>query len=184
MDEQSLRDGFADIEAVEAFLEQMGRTPSAEAPGLTELDHGLQCAAELKALAPDDLALQVAGLLHDVGHTFSRAGDHGEAGARALRDLFGDRIANLVALHIPAKRYLVTTTPSYRDRLSPVSIRSLAMQGGDMSPDEVAAYEARPEAADAVRLRQCDEAAKEPGRDVPGLDAWRPALRSLARAVA
>ncbi len=173
---------FADIAALEAFLELMGRTPSSEAEGLTELDHGLQCAAELMVAAPQDVELQVAGLIHDLGHTVSHIRDHGVAGATLVRDLMGDRIADLVALHIPAKRYLVTTDPTYRARLSPDSVRTLALQGGDMSPEEVAAYEAEPHGMPSLDLRRADEAAKTPGRVVPDLDYWRPALQQFARA--
>jgi len=144
---------FADVAALEAFLEEMGRTPSSEAEGLTELDHGLQCAAELMAAA-QDVELQVAGLIHDLGHTVSHIRDHGVAGATLVRDLIGDRIADLVALHIPAKRYLVTTDPTYRARLYPDSVRALALQGGDMSPEEVAAYEAEPQGMAGLDLRR------------------------------
>lgn len=171
---------FKSLDALEAFLARMVHTPSDEAEGLSEMDHGLQCAAVLKAECPDDLTLQVAGLLHDVGHTFSHIRDHGEAGGLALRHLMGDRIADLVALHVPAKRYLVTTDPTYRARLSPRSIETLALQGGDMSPAEVAAYEAHPQGADAVRLRRADEQAKVIGLEVPGLEAWREALKRTA----
>ena len=45
---------FDSLEALEGYLEVMGRTPSDEGPGITELDHGLQCALELRAVAPDD----------------------------------------------------------------------------------------------------------------------------------
>ena len=173
---------FTNVAALEAFLELMGRTPSSEAEGLTELDHGLQCAAELMTAAPDDIELQVAGLLHDVGHTVSHIRDHGVAGASLVRDLMGDRIADLVALHIPAKRYLVTTDPTYRAKLSPESIRTLALQGGDMSAEEVSAYDAEPHGRAGVDLRRADEAAKVVGAVVPGLDHWRPALRQFARA--
>ena len=173
---------FKSVEALEAFLETMIHTPSDEAEGLSEMDHGLQCAAILKAERPEDIGLQVAGLLHDVGHTFSHIRDHGEAGGLALRDLMGDRIADLVSLHVPAKRYLVTTDPAYRALLSPRSIETLALQGGDMSPEEVAAYEAHPHGAEAVLLRRADEQAKVIGLDVPGLDAWHQAVKDHVQA--
>jgi predicted HD phosphohydrolase len=104
------------------------------------------------------------------------------AGASLVRDLMGDRIADLVALHIPAKRYLVTTDPTYRARLSPESIRTLALQGGDMSDVEVAAFDAEPHGQASLDLRRADEAAKEVGADVPDLDFWRPALRQFVKA--
>ena len=52
------------------MLTGMERSPG-EADGLSELDHGLQCAYELSCLQPDDAELQVAGLVHDIGHQFA-----------------------------------------------------------------------------------------------------------------
>ena len=172
-------EAFADLAALEAWLGRMGRTVSDEDPGMTELDHGLQCAEELRAAASDDLELQIAGLLHDVGHGLSHIRDHGWAGADAVRGLLGERVAELVGLHIDAKRYLVTTDLAYRAILSPASIETLALQGGDMRPEETARFEAFAHWRDALRLRRADEAAKTPGRAVPGLEAWLPAIRAL-----
>ena len=52
------------------LLAAMASDPSEETDGLSELDHGLQCAFELAAVRPDDHELQVAGLVHDIGHRF------------------------------------------------------------------------------------------------------------------
>ena len=178
---------FTSADELLAFLATMGRTESAEAVGFTELDHGLQCAAELAETNPDDLELQVAGLLHDVAHTLAPhdadrpdLDRHGEVGAAALRELLGDRVADLVEAHVPAKRYLVVTDPAYGATLSSVSVASLAEQGGPMTPDEVVAFEALDCFADAVVLRQADDRAKVVGRVVPDLSAWEPAVRAQA----
>ena len=48
-----------------------------EADGLSELDHALQCAYELSLVRPDDAELQVAGLVHDIGHQFASDESHG-----------------------------------------------------------------------------------------------------------
>ncbi len=170
---------FGDLAALQAHLARMA-DEACEDAGLSELDHGLQCAAELRAMAPDDAELQVAGLLHDVAFGSSFAEIHHLVGADALGELFGARVAQLVALHVEAKRYLVTTDPAYRARLSPVSIQTLALQGGVMSPDEVAAFEAEDHWRDGLKLRVADEAAKVAGRSVPGLETWLPTLRALA----
>jgi predicted HD phosphohydrolase len=170
---------FADLASLEAFLAGMA-TARCEAPGLSELDHGLQCAAELEAVAPADEALQIAGLLHDIAHGQAWIGVHAGVGEAAIGDLFGARVARLVGLHVAAKRYKVTTDPAYRARLSRVSVRTLALQGGEMTAAEIAAFEAEDCWRDALILREADEAAKVPRRSVPGLDAWLPVMRRLA----
>jgi predicted HD phosphohydrolase len=146
------------------------------------LDHSLQCAAELARVASDDVELQVAGLVHDLGHVVAPGSvtDHGTVGAAFVASLLGERVARLTALHVPAKRYLVATDHSYRDALSAGSTLSLARQGGAMDVGEVASYEADPHAADAATLRRADEAAKVVGRAVPDVGAWIHALRTVA----
>ena len=66
--------------------------------------------------------------------------------------------------------------------LSPASVHTLQLQGGPMDVDEVAAFEAEPHHADAVRVRRWDDGGKVAGHDVPGLEHHLPALRTLARA--
>ena len=149
------------------------------------LQHGLQCAHVLAQREPDDVELQVAGLVHDLGHVAvpddpTAPVAHGEIGAAYVRTLLGDRVAQLTALHVPAKRYLVATDPAYARRLSDGSTVSLAMQGGTMSKEEVEAFEANPHGADAANLRRADEAAKVIGRTVPNLDAWVSAVEAVA----
>jgi predicted HD phosphohydrolase len=146
------------------------------------LAHSLQCADVLAAARPDDIELQVAGLVHDVGHLLvpGDADGHGRHGAQAVAGLLGRRVAGLVELHVPAKRYLVTTDPDYRASLSPGSIRTLELQGGLLDDEAVARFEAEPLAADALVLRRADEAAKIPGRPVPGLSVWKPVLDQIA----
>jgi predicted HD phosphohydrolase len=155
------------------LLSQLGSTPSEEA-GITELEHALQCAA---MLVPFDRELQVAGLVHDIGHRFGDDASHGSIGASLVAPLLGARVAALVEAHVPAKRYLVARG-SYP--VSPVSEASLALQGGPMSADEAFTFSQSPWFDDALRLRRADEAAKVPGRVVPGLDTWLPVLRSVA----
>ena len=141
----------------------------------------MQCAEVLRAVAPDDLELQVAGLLHDVASGLCPDREHGRAGAAAVRDLMGERIAELVRLHVDAKRYLVTSDPAYRARLSPVSIATLAAQGGDMTAQELAAFDASPFHSDALRLREADDMAKTPDKATFGLAFWMDAVRAAAQ---
>ncbi|HUD52106.1 hypothetical protein [Parvibaculum sp.] len=167
---------FETVDAIEAYLQETATMPMEE-PGLFELEHGLQCAAELEACAPDDIELQIAGLVHDICHGRCHIRVHDRVGAGAVRAVLGDRVAELVGLHVAAKRYLVATDRSYAARLSPISKTSLDLQGGAMTQEEISAFEKHPLAQEAMLLRMADEAAKTPGRIVPGLDHWRGALR-------
>lgn len=157
----------------------------ADQPRFTGLDHGLQCAAGLLRERPDDLELQVAGLIHDLGHRLTPGEPdlHGVVGGAWVRDLLGDRVSALVELHVDAKRYLVATEPGYRGLLSAGSAETLVVQGEALSPDEAAAFEVERHSADAILLRRADEAAKVPGAVVPGLDAWLPVLAAVAASV-
>ena len=150
---------------------------------LPVLDHSLQCAALLAEAFPDDDELQVAGLVHDVGHRIApgESARHGVVAADAVRSLLGERVAALVELHVPAKRYLVTIDAAYREELSDGSAVSLALQGGVLSHDERAALERNPHLRDATALRRCDERAKVPGLDVGGLARWRPVVERVAQ---
>jgi len=158
------------------LLRAMAELPSGEADSLSALDHGLQCAAGLAMARPDDVELALAGLVHDVGHRFGSDEDHARLGAEEVRPALGDRIADLVGAHVMAKRYLVASEPAYRGTLSPDSTRTLALQGGALSTEEVRAFLLSPWALDAVALRRADEAAKVPGRSVPTLGHWIPHL--------
>jgi predicted HD phosphohydrolase len=82
------------------------------------LAHGLQCAALLARVAPDDDELQVAGLVHDVGTVLwpGRPRTHAQAGAATVADLLGARVGWLVGQHDQAKRYLVTVDGDYASR--------------------------------------------------------------------
>jgi predicted HD phosphohydrolase len=159
-----------------AGLDGVFDAPPPEGDPVDLLAHGLQCADVLRARYPDDLGLQLAGLVHDIGHAAGGGDpDHAGVGAEAVRPLFGDRVADLVGLHVEAKRYLAATE-AYD--LSPASLLSLSRQGAAMSAAEAERFAARPEAAAAIALRRADEAAKEVGRSVPGLDAWAPRVRA------
>jgi phosphonate degradation associated HDIG domain protein len=143
---------------------------------VNQLQHALQAATMAEANG-EPASLIVAALLHDVGHMVHDLGEdparagiddrHEELGAAWLADRFGPAVVEPVRLHVPAKRYLCAVEPDYFARLSEDSVRSLALQGGPMSADEVAAFRANPHHAAAVRLRRLDEAAKDPAAVTP-----------------
>ncbi|CAN5251679.1 HD domain-containing protein [soil metagenome] len=179
---------FASVDELLAVLRsRSGRLPPPSAGGppaerVSALDHHLQCAHQLRLEHPEDPELQVAGLVHDVGHVLAPGAEagHGRIGAHAVCALLGKRVARLVELHVPAKRYLTAIDPDYRRRLSPASTATLIAQGGTMDPDEVAAFGTDPDASAALVLRSADEAAKVPGLATPDLEAWVPVLEAVA----
>ena len=146
------------------------------------LDHDRQCAELLRRDFPADEELQVAGLVHDIGHLL-RPGDdagHGRHGADAVRELLGERVARLVELHVVAKRYLVATDAVHAEQLSASSRRTLIAQGGPMTAAEVREFERDPEFAAAVALRRADDAGKVVGLVVASLESWRPVVERVA----
>jgi phosphonate degradation associated HDIG domain protein len=161
---------------------------------VSQLAHALQTAA----LAVRDGAAEpliAAALLHDVGHLLDlqacdgSASDrpevdlrHEAAGARYLASLFPPAVTAPIALHVRAKRYRCTVDGDYLDRLSEGSTRSLQRQGGLMSASEVAAFEADPRHAEAVRLRGWDDEGKLNGLEVAPLEHYRAILDRVSTA--
>jgi [1-hydroxy-2-(trimethylamino)ethyl]phosphonate dioxygenase len=157
---------------------------------VTIAEHMLQTAA----LARDDDAppeLVAAALLHDYGHLLTDLPEdaaeqgidtqHEELGHAFLEEQFPPEVTEPIRLHVAAKRYLVAVDESYRGELSPASIVSLELQGGPMSPEEVAEFERGGHADAACRLRRYDDAGKDPLAVVPPLESYRPLLRSVLR---
>lgn len=172
---QALR--VADLEAL--YAERGARRYGLNS--ISQLEHALQGAA-LSAAAGDGDALVVATLLHDIGHMIHQLGEspaargiddrHEVLAAKQLAKLFGPDVVEPVRMHVDAKRYLCAAESDYFARLSPDSVRSLALQGGPMSTDEMRAFEAQPFWREAVKLRRYDEGAKVPGLEVPGFAAY------------
>ena len=144
-------------------------------------EHMLQAAA-LAEEAGAEGALVAAALLHDIGHLLGETEDrHGEAGARWLSQWFGDAVTEPVRLHVPAKRYLCAADADYLGLLSAASVRTLSLQGGPMTPAEVAAFEALPHARNAVAVRRWDDQAKDPAVTPPRFAHFAPLLEALVR---
>ena len=145
---------------------------------VTQREHALQCAmlAEDADSAP---SLVVAALLHDVGHLLHDLPDdapdqgiddhHENSGYRFLSKHFDEDVTQPVRLHVAAKRYLCTTDEAYFDQLSEPSIVSLRLQGGTMSPDEMAEFESYRYWKEALDLRRWDDLAKVVDLPTPGV---------------
>ena len=157
---------------------------------VSQLEHALQAAtlAQANGYAPSLIA---AALLHDIGHMVHDLGEnpaaegvddvHEDTGADWLAQFFPPDVTEPVRLHVAAKRYLCTTEADYFAKLSADSVRSLALQGGKMSAEELAAFKKQPSAMDAVLLRRLDEQAKDPNAVTPTFDDFLPLLIKTLR---
>jgi putative nucleotidyltransferase with HDIG domain len=155
---------------------------------VTQLEHALQ-SAHFASLHTDNPLVIIAALLHDIGHLMEPSTDavqpelgnqnHDFLGAAYLKTLgFRKDVTYLVANHVKAKRYLVTTDPEYRANLSEASKQTLILQGGSMWPDEVSRFESEPEMDLMILIRICDEMAKVPGLPVHPLEYYRPIIET------
>ncbi|MBN3455012.1 HD domain-containing protein [Mycolicibacterium sp.] len=136
-----------------------------EDEAVNQLQHALQTAQQARDNHRDDVMI-AAALLHDIGRApavldYYGSGAHEDIGARFCAEHISERAAYLVGQHVPAKRYLVATQPTYADTLSPASVRSLARQGGPMTAAEVADFRAHEFHEDAAQLRYWDDRAKD-----------------------
>jgi len=157
---------------------------------VSQAGHSLRTAACAVATGAAP-TLVAAALLHDVGHmldhdsaaALARAEDirHEDTGAAWLARWFGPEVTEPVRLHVAAKRYLCVMDPGYYDRLSPVSRRTLTMQGGPFEGDELAAFQALPHADAAAAVRRWDDAGKDPAAVIAPLAAYDDLLAGLIR---
>lgn len=157
---------------------------------VTETEHALQ-SAHLAEQSGAESPLIAAALLHDVGHLLHGLpedladrgidGRHEEEGAAWLQRFFGSQVVDPVRLHVAAKRYLCAIDPDYQAALSAASQRSLLLQGGPMSPEEIHDFEQEPWFRSAVAVRRWDDQAKVPGLAVPGLEHYRSCLKAAFR---
>jgi predicted HD phosphohydrolase len=153
------------VQEVLAVLESTGMLHSYAEP-IDPLAHALQCAGyALKAGADDELV--VACALHDIGVAPALRARYGSLGHEAagyffLLEHFSFRVAWLVGAHVDALRYLVARDPAYGDRLSVGSATALVSGGGPLAGAPFDAFDSHPWRADALALREWDEAAKDP----------------------
>jgi phosphonate degradation associated HDIG domain protein len=152
---------------------------------VNQLQHALQSASLAEARG-EPASLVVAALLHDIGHMIHDLGedpaDHGiddsheQRAAEWLKPYFGPEITEPIRLHVPAKRYLCAVDPYYLSKLSEDSTRSLVLQGGPMSPNQVAEFRRMAYSGAAVRLRRYDDLAKNPSAVTPAFEHFLAAL--------
>jgi phosphonate degradation associated HDIG domain protein len=158
---------------------------------VTMAEHMLQGACLAEQQGESEIII-VSALLHDIGHFTSEFGTfsmedthdrhHEEAGAAVLQRFFPRLVIDCVREHVAAKRYICATDPAYFGELSIASIHSLKLQGGPMSPEEVAAFEKNPNVAEIVRVRRLDDAGKIAGMVTPGFDHYAPMIQRIVDA--
>jgi len=178
------------IDELFAWYEHVGASHYDEQ--VTQLAHALQTANHACQNGATDIEIGAA-LLHDVGHFLVRdivqQGDflkrdleHEIAGAAWLSQFFPAEWAQLVRLHVPAKRWLCAMDQDYWNGLSDASKHSLEVQGGLIQPYEIAAFEAQEGWQAAVALRKYDDLGKERNGEAPGLESYRELLLGLLTA--
>jgi phosphonate degradation associated HDIG domain protein len=170
-----------DLAEIARLFAERGDVAYAGEP-VSQTEHALQCAWLAEQAGASD-ALVTAALLHDLGHlliaehqTLSRSPTelgiddrHQYIALPLLRGAFDAEVREPIRLHVDAKRYLCATRAGYFSKLSPDSVRSLALQGGPMDDEAARRFASLEWAADAVRLRLWDEQAKADGLKTPPL---------------
>jgi phosphonate degradation associated HDIG domain protein len=159
---------IADIERL--FRDHGGIEYSGE--GVTQLEHALQT-AQLAEEGKASAQLVTAAFLHDLGHLLNLQGEtptergvddqHQYFAIPFLRPLFPPPVVEAIRLHVDAKRALCALEPEYYENLSEDSKRSLTLQGGIFSREQLKEFLAKPHAQDAMRVRRWDDAAKVAG---------------------
>lgn len=148
---------------------------------VSQLEHAVQ-AAQLAERAGERDEVIIAALFHDIGHMVDSAetmggygnADHEGLGAEYLKGLgFSDTVCSLVKGHVQAKRYLTYKHPAYYEKLSEASKQTLEYQGGRMTADESAAFEADPLFALHLKMRAWDEQAKIEGQALPDMTKYK-----------
>lgn len=154
---------------------------------VSQIEHMCQC-AELAAENGEDDETILAAFFHDIGHlvefedpnaiqqhmdTFGVA-EHEKLGRKFLLNKgFSQNVADMVASHVDAKRYLTYKFPDYYDALSEASKQTLVHQGGQMKAPEAQAFEQHPLSSRYIALRRWDEQAKEINKPLPSLEIYR-----------
>ena len=171
---------------VEEILDLYARKGGASyGEGVSMTEHGLQ-AARLAELAGQGAPPIVAALLHDIGHLLHDFPEdiadqgidsrHESIASAWLSQYFPREVSEPVRLHVAAKRFLCATVPGYFADLSPASVQSLELQGGQMSAAETQAFMIEPFMGPALRLRRWDDLAKVAGLKTPDFAHYKPAI--------
>lgn len=171
------------VEEIMGLYEQYGSDDYIGEP-VSQIEHMCQC-AQLAESAGQDNEVILAAFFHDIGHLCEHIMpvqnmdgygivDHEKIGAEYLLSKgFSEKISKLVASHVEAKRYLTYKYPSYYEKLSEASRKTLEFQGGVMSKAEAENFENDELFRLYILLRAWDERAKEEKVPLPDLNVYR-----------
>lgn len=185
---------------------------------ISQLEHSLQAAQLAQDSGADDETV-LGALLHDVGRfipaadkmpkmiatdgTYVGRASHEVVGERYLRQLgFGEKVCQLVAAHVMAKRYLTAVDKEYYDGLSNSSKNTLRMQvsscfylsrglhivltseqGGIFNDTQIKKAQEDPWLEAKLQVRRWDDQAKVPDMKTAPLSAYEDlAVRCLLSA--
>lgn len=154
------------IEKIHTLYTTQGNKPYGES--ISQLQHAIQVAKLAEKNNADEFLI-AAALLHDIGHLlyseeiidWNLNDRHELLGASLLMDIFGDKVAEPVKLHVMAKRYLCGVDQGYNDGLSLASRESLQLQGGVIGDSHKRSiFERNPYFEQAISLRYWDDEGK------------------------
>jgi 2-amino-1-hydroxyethylphosphonate dioxygenase (glycine-forming) len=151
---------------------------------VSQIEHMCQ-SAQLAEKEGFDEEVIIAAFFHDIGHLFAMDQDlenmggygvmsHEKLGADFLRRLgFSEKVVKLVENHVQAKRYLTYKYPEYFEKLSEVSRKTLAYQGGVMNAEDAEVFENDELFELSLKMRTWDELAKEKKVPLPDLEKYK-----------
>jgi phosphonate degradation associated HDIG domain protein len=184
------RRGESLVATLFAFMQRRGSAHYDEV--VTQLEHGLQCAALGRTQGLDE-HLVTAALLHDFGHLLESEEDagesdfrqhdlcHEETGAELLSRFFPPAVIEPIRLHVAAKRYLCTTDPQYFEGLSMASKRSFLLQGGPLAEAEREQLGNHPYLQAGLALRRLDDQGKQADWQTPPLAAYQSSVTACLK---
>lgn len=177
------RSVIARVDEIFNLIEKYGRADYI-GEAISQVEHAAQ-AAQLAEEQGYDEEIILGALFHDIGHIcvneaqYQDMGgfgnqEHEKVGAEFLRQKgFPERVIQVGANHVKAKRYLTYKYPEYYEKLSVASKQTLEYQGGRMSDEEAAAFELDPYFAESIKLREWDEEAKVIDKPLPDFSRYK-----------
>ena len=180
------------FDKISKIYEERGCTRYMIEEPITQTHHAIQTALQVKLMGGSK-ELQVAALLHDIGHLVQyhdplnpsdgKDDKHEVVGAGWLSmHGFGPDVYEPVRWHVDAKRYLCGMKPEYKNTLTPESLTSLELQGGHMSVGECAKFRIRRNFKESIMLCSADDRGKSIGLDgLPDFSSFRDLVLSVVK---